>query len=164
MPWFAILGQVTTGGFMPFNIIKNRFIRKLETDPGARYQFGFMLLLLVAVSVFLCLRHAVVFGLLVTPGFIGLYALQLLIDEHTERKQERELAESRKRWEANAPQRAYARAIFAAIRECPPDADDAYRQKAIRQAAEKFRSTCDTSLPEFLGVQIGGHFVPASER
>jgi hypothetical protein len=146
---------------MPFAIIKTRFLRKLESN-GPQV-FVISLGVLVAVSVAFCLRHAVVLGLLVIPATAGMFALQMLIDEHTERKEERELAASRLKWEANAHQRAYAKAIFKAIQECPTDADDAHRQRAIQSAADEFRRTCDKPLPEFLGAQVDGHFVPASQ-
>lgn len=147
---------------MPFKIIKKRFMRKLLMDGYAPYAVA--LAGLLTISVVCCFLHAVVMGVLVIPVFVGLFGLQLLIDEHTERKEERELAERRKRWEANAPQRAFARAIMQAIQECPPDADDAYRQKAVQEAAERFRRTCDTPLPEFLGAQVDGHFIPAIQH
>jgi hypothetical protein len=146
---------------MPFAIIKTRFLRKLEND-GPQV-FVVSLGILVALSVVLCLRHAVVPGLLVIPAFAGLFALQMLIDEHTERKADRELAEFRQEREATAHHRAYANAIFKAIHECPTDADDAHRQRAMQAAADEFRRTCDKPLPEFLGAQVDGHFVPASQ-
>jgi hypothetical protein len=110
------------------------------------------------------MQHGVVLGILVIPVFVGLFAIQMLTDEYTERKADREHAEFLKNREATAHHRAYASAIFEAIRACPPDADVAYRERAINEAAEKFRRTCDKPLPEFLGVQVDGQFVAASQQ
>jgi hypothetical protein len=147
---------------MPFKIIKKRFLRKLDID--GIVPLAVLLAILAAISVALCLRHQVVMGILVIPVFAVMGALQMLLDEHTERKEERELAERRKKWDATAHHRAYAKAIVQALRACPADTDAAYRERVVKEADEKFRSTCDKPLPEFLGAQFDGHFVPASSH
>jgi glucose uptake protein GlcU len=147
-----------------FASLKNRFLRDFETaDTAAHVANGLLLAATVAFSVFLFLRHQIIAGLLVPPIAFALLVLHLATEEYKEHKEEREATETRLRLEATAHHRALARVIFEVIRNFPPDADDAYRQQAVSQAIEEFRSTCDKPLPEFLGMQMDGHFTPAHQ-